>query len=176
MQDIPFTATEPYRFCPVDGTRLEDPNAEGGVRCPVCGRSWYRSSEPAVGCAIVRDGRALVTIRAREPERGKIDVPGGFLEAGEHPVDGVVREVREELGVEVSDVTGPVVMATHTYGPGGKYVLALGFVARLTESSGEPTPADDVAEARWVSAEEVEELDFAWEHDREIVRQALRKG
>jgi ADP-ribose pyrophosphatase YjhB (NUDIX family) len=124
----------------------------------------------------VRDGRALVTIRAREPERGKVDVPGGFLQAGEHPVDGVVREVREELGVEVSDVTGPEVMAAHTYGPGGKYVLALGFAARLMEGSGEPRPADDVAEAKWVSCEEVEALDFAWEHDRNLIRKALENG
>lgn len=174
-QDIPFSPSEPYRFCPVDGAELGKPNAEGGVPCPVCGRSWYRSSEPAVGCAIVRDGRALVTIRAREPEKGKVDVPGGFLDVGEHPVDGLVREVREELGVEVTDVAGPVVMATHTYGPDGKYVLALGFAARLAEGSSEPKPADDVAEARWVSAEELDALDFAWEHDREIARKALER-
>jgi len=56
-QKVPFSATEPYRFCPADGTRLEIPRHEGGgARCPLCGRSWYRSSAPAVGAAIVRDG------------------------------------------------------------------------------------------------------------------------
>jgi ADP-ribose pyrophosphatase YjhB (NUDIX family) len=119
----------------------------------------------------VRDGRTLVTIRAREPEKGRVDVPGGFLEVGEHPVDGLVREVREELGMEVEVLGNPLLLATHTYGADGGYVLAIGFKARIL--SGEPQPSDDVAQIRWVSAEEVDSLDFAWEHDREFVRAAL---
>ena len=173
MEEIRFTATDPYRFCPADGSALEEPAHEGGgARCPRCGRSWYRGSSPAVGCAIVRDGRVLVTVRAREPEEGRMDLPGGFLEVGEHPVDGLRRELREELGVEVDHISGPTVLATHTYGADGEFVLALGFTARL--ASGEPHPADDVADARWVTAGELDELDFAWEHDREIARSALR--
>ena len=170
-RNVPFTGTEPYRFCPADGTALEDPKPSGGARCPLCGRSWYRTSAPAVGAAIVRDGRALVTVRAREPEKGRVDVPGGFLKVGEHPVDGLVREVREELGVEIEVVEGPVLLAPHTYGPDGAYVLAIGFRTRIV--SGEPDPTDDVAEIRWISAEEIDDTDFAWEHDRGFVRSAL---
>ena len=173
-QKVPFTPTEPYKFCPADGTRLEDPRPSGGVTCPLCGRSWYRNSAPSVGAAIVEDGRALVTVRAREPEKGRLDVPGGFLEVGEHPVDGLVREAREELGVEIEVAGNPVLLATHTYGANGGYVLAIGFRARIT--GGEISPTDDVAEVRWVSAEELDSLDFAWEHDREMVRAALEEG
>jgi ADP-ribose pyrophosphatase YjhB (NUDIX family) len=139
----------------------------------MCGRSWYRSSAPAVGAAIVRDGRALVTIRAREPEKGRLDLPGGFLEVGEHPVDGLVREAREELGVEIEVFEKPILIATHTYGADGAYVLAIGYRARIV--SGEVHPTDDVAEVRWISAEELDSLDFAWEHDREMVRAALEE-
>jgi hypothetical protein len=38
---------------------------------------------------------------------------------------------------------------------------------------GEPSPADDVAGIRWVSAEDIDGIDFAWEHDRNLVRAAL---
>jgi len=82
------------------------------VTCPECGRSWYRNSAPAVGVAIVRDGKALVTVRALEPEKGKVDVPGGFVEVGEHPVRGLEREVREELGVEVEVEENPGLMGS----------------------------------------------------------------
>jgi ADP-ribose pyrophosphatase YjhB (NUDIX family) len=122
----------------------------------------------------VRNGKALVTVRAIEPEKGRVDVPGGFLEVGEHPVEGLEREVREELGVEVAVEENPVLLATHTYGPGGPWVLAMGFMVRIV--AGEPQPADDVAEIRWVSAAEVDGLDFAWEHDRNFVRAALENG
>ena len=170
-KDVPFSPTEPFRFCPADGTRLGEPRPSGGVTCPLCGRSWYRNPTPAVGAAIVEGDRALVTVRAREPHRGKVDVPGGFLEVGEHPVEGLVREAREELGVDLDVDPMPVLLAPHTYGPEGNWVLAIGFRARIV--GGTPKPADDVAEIRWIGAEDVDGVDFAWEHDRGFVRAAL---
>ncbi len=170
-QNVPFSPTEPFRFCPADGNRLEGPRPSGGVTCPLCGRSWYRNPAPAVGAAIVSGDRALVTVRAREPHRGKVDVPGGFLKVGEHPVEGLVREAREELGVDLDVDPMPVLLAPHTYGPEGNWVLAIGFRAHI--ASGEPHPADDVADIRWIGAEEIDGVDFAWEHDRGFVRAAL---
>jgi ADP-ribose pyrophosphatase YjhB (NUDIX family) len=166
-----FTAETPFRFCPADGTKLGEPRPSGGATCPLCGRSWYRNPAPAVGAAIVRDGKALVTVRARDPYRGKIDVPGGFLELGEHPVDGLKREVMEELGVEANVLWPPVMFAPHRYGDDGVHALAIGFRVEIT--SGEPSPTDDVADILWVSAEEIDPLDFAWEHDRKFIRDAL---
>lgn len=173
-QKVPFSADEPYRFCPADGARLQVPTHEGGgAQCPCCGRSWYRNPAPAVGAAIVRDGRALVAVRAHDPEKGRLDLPGGFLEVGEHPADALVREVREELGVTIEVDSGPLLLATFIYGTGGEHGLAIGFEACIVE--GEPRPADDVAEVRWISAAELDDLDFAWEHDRELVRMVLTK-
>jgi ADP-ribose pyrophosphatase YjhB (NUDIX family) len=53
----------------------------------------------------MRDGRLLLLRRANEPWFGRWDIPGGFCEAGEHPIDTAVREAREESGLAV-DVTG----------------------------------------------------------------------
>ncbi|MFP5351305.1 MAG: NUDIX hydrolase [Actinomycetota bacterium] len=148
---------------------------ETGKKCPSCGRTWYRNSAPTAGCVIVRDGKALVTQRGVEPEKGRFDIPGGFLAAGEEPISGLKRELREELGVEVdASVEDCLSMVPHPYGPEGDYVLALGFVARLV--SGEPRAADDVADFLWVDEDELEALDFAWPHDRELVRKALRRA
>ena len=120
---------------------------------------------------IVRNGRALVTERGVDPHKGRYDIPGGFLMAGETPHDGLRRELREELG-DVEVEIGPLMhMVPHTYGDEGDYVLALGFLAKLTR--GEPEPADDVASIRWVTPEEIDEIEFAWDHDRELVRKAL---
>jgi 8-oxo-dGTP diphosphatase len=116
----------------------------------------------------------LVTVRGIEPEKGRMDLPGGFVEVGEHPRDALAREAREELGVEVEVEESPMLLAVHTYGAGGEYVLAIGYRVRIV--SGEPSPADDVAEIRWVPKGEVETLDFAWEHDRKIARLALEEG
>lgn len=171
-EQVSFSPTDPFRFCPADGTGLSEPRPSGGVTCPLCGRSWYRNPAPAVGAVILEGNKALVTVRAREPEKGRLDLPGGFLEPGDHPADGLVREAQEELGVELEVDGTPVLLAPHTYGPEGVWVLAIGFRARI--ANGEPTPTDDVAGIRWLSAPDLDDADFAWEHDRRMVRTALQ--
>ena len=121
----------------------------------------------------MQNGKAHVTIRAWQREKRRVVLAGGFLEVGEHPADGYVREIKEELWVEAQVVGDSVLQATHTYGEGGDWVLAIGFRVRIT--GGEIRPADDVADVRWVSLGEIDDLDFAWAHDRELVRAALRK-
>jgi mutator protein MutT len=54
-----------------------------------------------VGAVIVDQGRVLLVRRSNEPLKGHWTLPGGLLELGETIVKGVVREVREETGLEV---------------------------------------------------------------------------
>lgn len=167
---------KPFEFCPSCATRLEwGDDAGRGGRCPACRRAWYRNAAPTAGAAIVKDGKALITQRGIEPAKGKWDVPGGFLAPDEDPVAGLRRELREELGIEVDvSVADCVSMVPHPYGSEGDLVLALGFVARL--AGGQPRAADDVEDFRWVDAAELEAVDFAWEHDRDLVRKALARA
>ena len=166
---------KPFVFCPSCATRLQERDAEGGAKCPNCGRVWYRNSAPTAGAAIVKGDKALVTVRARDPEKGRVDVPGGFLQEGEDPIEGLKREIKEELGVEIdAGVEDCVSMMPHRYGEEGGFVLALGF--RATLLSGEPRAEDDVADIKWVTSDELDDIDFAWPHDRELIRKALEKG
>lgn len=163
-----------FEFCPADGTKLSDPENDSGARCPKCGRVWYHNAAPTAGCVIVRDGKALVTKRARAPEEGRYDIPGGFLEPDEDPVTGVRREVKEELSMDIDVGMKDLVQAVpHRYGEDGAWVLALGFIARDTK--GDPEAADDVAEVRWVTSDEIDDVDFAWDHDKALVRKALQQ-
>jgi ADP-ribose pyrophosphatase YjhB (NUDIX family) len=165
---------KPFEYCPACATKLNDAGEDEERECPSCGRTWYVNSAPTAGAVITNDGRALITERGSEPHKGKFDVPGGFLEPGEHPIDGLKRELREELQVEVDVNEDDLVqMHPHEYGEEGEWVLALGFVARLV--SGEPTPGSDVHSAEWVSLGELESVEFAWEHDRELVRKVLER-
>lgn len=163
---------KPFSFCPSCGRRLEPAEEPYAAYCPADDRTWYRNPAPTVGAAIVRDGRCLVTIRGSEPEKGRVDVPGGFVEPGEGAVEALKREVREELGVKIDVSDESYVQAvSHRYGD-DLMTLAIGFLARLV--SGEPSAASDVAACKWVTEEDLGELDFAWEHDRDLVRKALR--
>ena len=107
-------------------------------------------------------GRILLARRIPEPDAGKWDLPGGFLEEGEHPLDGLVRELREETSLEIEPLDLLAIeMDVYGAGPDAAATLNLYWEARLL--SGDPRPADDVGELRWFAPEELpgdEELAF----------------
>ena len=75
------------------------------MRCQACAFVAWGNSVPAVLALVERDGRLLLARRALEPGRGLWDIPGGFLEEGEHPIDGLRRELHEETGLELESAS-----------------------------------------------------------------------
>jgi 8-oxo-dGTP diphosphatase len=135
---------------------------KGAAVCPSCGFTAYAQSAPAVAAFVVEDGRTLLGLRAHEPDAGRWDLLGGFLDEGEDPLDGLRRELLEETGLEIEpgDYLGAYV---DSYGESGTAVLNLVFEASVL--AGEMAPADDVAELRWFDLESLpptDELAFSW--------------
>jgi ADP-ribose pyrophosphatase YjhB (NUDIX family) len=97
-------------------------------------------------------GRVLLARRGIEPFLGFWDTPGGFVELHESLEQCVQRELREEAGVEIA-VGRLILSAPDTYGPAGDPTINAFFECRLL--SGDPQPADDVAELRWFARDEL---------------------
>lgn len=119
----------------------------------------YASSQPTA-CAIVvdTDGRVLLARRANEPFAGFWDLPGGFLEEGEHPLDALVRELREETGLEAEPLEFlGIWMDRYDSGEDAPSTLNLYWTARPV--GGEPAPADDAAELGWFAVDELPPAD-----------------
>lgn len=125
-----------------------------------------------VGAIIIQDHRALVVRRANEPLKGQWSIPGGMLELGEKLREGVLREVREETGldVEVGDVLDvfdsifPDADGSFEY----HYVL-IDFLCKPV--GGALLPQTDVDDARWVTSEELDQL-----HMKPVTMEVIRKG
>lgn len=96
----------------------------------------------------------LLARRAVEPYKGMWDVPGGFLEEGEHPVDGLRRELREETGLEIEPGEFFGVWMDR-YGGDSTALATLNLVWTARVLGGEPVPADDVSELRWFAVDEL---------------------
>lgn len=137
-----------WRFCPRCATPLQVGAAH--VDCPACGFAHWANSVPGAQ-AVIEDGDSvLLGRRAHEPSRGLWDLPGGFLEEGEHPLDGLHREVREETGCEIT----PTRFLGFWLEPyDGRHVLCITWLATITR--GTPRGADDLAELRWFPRSEL---------------------
>lgn len=128
--------------------------------CAACGFEEWGNAAPAVEALVVRDGCVLLCRRGIEPHLGKWDLPGGFLEESEPPLDGLRRELREETGLEVEpgDFVGTAIERYERYS-----VLILSWLAEAPR--GEPRAADDVAELAWFAPGELPpagEFAFGW--------------
>jgi ADP-ribose pyrophosphatase YjhB (NUDIX family) len=141
-----------WRHCPRCGADLE--LADGKAECRNDHR-FYATPQPTA-CALCVDGegRLLLARRAGPPFEGAWDLPGGFVEEGEHPLDAIRRELREETGlsVEPQDFVG-VWMDTYGDEAGAASTLNMYWTARVT--GGEPEAADDVSELRWFPPDEL---------------------
>lgn len=93
-----------HQFCGRCGTETEEAPGERARVCPSCGLLAYPRLAPAVIMLVERDdGRALLARNAMFPP-GIFSCLSGFVEPGETLEHAVVREVREEVGLEVGDV------------------------------------------------------------------------
>jgi 8-oxo-dGTP diphosphatase len=110
--------------------------------------------ELCVGAIAVSDDHILLIRRGRSPGKGLWSVPGGRVESGEAMAEAVVRELREETGIETvcEDLVGWVERMGHGY----HFVI---FDFRVTILGDvEPRAGDDAAEAAWVPLYDVAEL------------------
>lgn len=150
------------RFCSACGGVLEEAQVEGWDRliCKNCGRITYSNPIPSVAAIIEQDGAVLLVQRAVEPGKGRWCLPGGFIEIGESVEDAVVREVKEETGLDCQ----PLEIFDACSDVGGFYgdILIVCYRARVL--GGEPMAGDDAMGLGFFQQSDVPMLAFRSHH------------
>ncbi len=97
---------EPFKFCPRCGAALVEKVQGGKPRptCPADGFVHWGNPTPVVGAIVEHRGQVLLARGRGWPEK-MFGIITGFLEAGESPQAGVLREVREELSLDAEIVS-----------------------------------------------------------------------
>lgn len=137
-----------YSFCPKCGGRLVLLTIEGHERlvCAACGFIFYQNSKPCASVLAVKDGQVLLVRRLVEPFKDWWDLPGGFLEPGEHPEAGARREFREETGLE-AELVSLLGIWMDVYGIDRESTLNLCYYCRIT--GGQERAGTDAGELGW---------------------------
>jgi len=114
-----------------------------------------------VGAVIVHEGKILLEKRKSAPGKGKWSVPGGLVELGESIEQAVIREVKEETGLEVEeprliDVVDDV--SLDEKGAVKYHFVIVDYVINVMR--GVPKAASDAEDLKWVPFSKVEEYDL----------------
>ena len=147
------------RHCLRCGAALIRRERLGRVRpvCPDCDWIFFPDPKVAVAVMVVQGGRVLLIQRVNEPFRGDWSLPGGFMDAGENPVQAALRECLEETGlvVQVREVLDVIGGAEHSRGAD----VLIVYTAEV--SGGELRAGDDADQAAFFAPDELPALAFS---------------
>jgi mutator protein MutT len=165
---------EHFKFCP----RCGQPNVENAVHslhCPACGFVYYFN--PAIAAAaFIRNpsGHILLIRRAKAPAKGKLALPGGFIDIGETAETAVQREIREEVSIEITNLRYLCSQLNDYHYKDVTYpVLDLFFVANA-RAHATPSALDGVESYLWAEASKVNPEEIAFPSIRAALADYLR--
>jgi ADP-ribose pyrophosphatase YjhB (NUDIX family) len=113
----------------------------------------------SVGAVVIEDGRVLLVRRGNEPLKGEWSLPGGAVELGETLEGALIREIREETGLDID--VGPVVEVLDRIrqDPDGRiayHYVIVDYACRVRR--GQLAAGSDAADARWTELPGLERL------------------
>lgn len=146
-------------YCWECGGKAESVFADGRVRkvCTECKTILYENPFPTTAALVVNSNDELLLVkRSVRPAKGHWCLPGGFLELGESPEQGVLRELKEETNLE-GQVQSLIGIQPSLHGFWGD-VVVIGFA--VSTNGGMAAPGDDAAEVRYFSLSALPSIAF----------------
>lgn len=143
------------RYCQRCGSEVRFSGIHARLRpvCPRCGFIYFYDPKVTVAVIIEIDGKVVMQQRASDPGKGKWTFPSGFVDRGEVVIDAAIREVLEEVGLNVSSLT-----LLDVYSESGETVVLIVYYTRI--SSQQPSIGDETTDVRLFTADRLPDLAF----------------
>ena len=162
------------KFCPECGSPHFEVNNEKSKKCTDCGFVYYFNPSAATVALILNEkNELLVCRRAKEPAKGTLDLPGGFIDMNETGEEGVSREVLEETELKVDKAVYQFSLPNiYIYSGFPVHTLDMFFLCTVKDMS-HFSAMDDVANAFFLPLSEIRPEDFGLDSIRRGVVQFL---
>lgn len=166
---------ELFKYCPKCGSSHFVINNEKSKRCENCGFVYYFNPSAATVAIILNEkNELLVCRRAKNPAKGKLDLPGGFIDMYETGEEGVKREVTEETGLRVDRTEYMFSLPnTYLYSEFLVHTLDIFYLCKVNDTHS-INAMDDVADTFWMSLDEINPEDFGLDSIREGVKRFIK--
>jgi ADP-ribose pyrophosphatase YjhB (NUDIX family) len=149
--------SEVFKFCPKCGHKGFLFDGVKAFNCELCQFKYYINASGAVAAVLVLpDKKIILTRRKFEPRKGYLDLPGGFIDINESAEKAIIRELKEELGLEIKTMEYLVSFPNQYLYKGITYfTIDMAYICPIDNFS-ELKPADDVSEAICVLPSEID--------------------
>lgn len=157
-----------YRYCPRCSAELVEKKIDHRKRkvCPVCRFVLYKNPAPASGAIIVENRKILLVKRRYNPFKGDWSLPAGFIEYDESPENCVIREIKEEVNLDIR-IKELFNVYSGSDDPRTRAILVVYLVEVV---GGQLKPGDDATEAQFFGKEEIPP-NVAFQAHRQVIRE-----
>ena len=166
-----------FHYCPRCGSEMFRLYDEKSNRCEQCGFHLYHNASASVAAIIVNEqGELLLCKRAKEPQKGLLDLPGGFVDMNESAEAALKREIKEELGVEIigSDYYCSL-PNRYLFSDFVIHTLDLFYIVRI-DTTCKISCADDVADYGYYALNAINVEDIGLESIRKVVQLYIQQN
>jgi len=168
-----------FHHCPRCGAPYQHRAREPVLRCAHCAFTYYFNPAVAVAAFLeAPEGRWLFVRRAKEPARGKLALPGGFVDYDETAERALHREIREEVGLTVGALHFLCSQTNHYDYRDVSYPVVDLFFTASTDPRQQAEALDGVAAIHWLTLSEIVDDELAFPSIRRAVGllRQLRRG
>ncbi len=148
-----------FKFCPsCASTHFTFPDNRR-FYCEDCGFTYYHNIAAAVAIVFTFEDKVLFTVRNVDPDKGKWDLPGGFIDPNETAEEAACREIREELGLNLqpSDLKYVTTSPNNYLYKNVPYgTMDIFYECELTSDIIKVEAEDEIQELIWVKRSEID--------------------
>ncbi|UOX32908.1 NUDIX domain-containing protein [Flavobacterium sediminilitoris] len=163
-----------FKFCPnCQSTHF---TFENNIRfhCSTCDFTYYHNIAAAVAIVFTFEDKILFTVRNVDPDKGKLDLPGGFVDPNENAEEAACREINEELGLEIFPnnlryiTTSP---NNYLYKNIPYKTMDIFYECSLSSDIISITAKDEIQELIWVNRSEIDLDSIGFVSIRKIIKE-----
>ena len=165
-----------FKYCPQCGREQLIVSSEKSFACKTCHFKFYLNTA-AAGIALIFDNKKLiVTKRKHDPEKGMLDLPGGFADPGESIEGCLIREIKEELNLDIIELNYFCsVPNTYIYNEVTYTITDFAFICKV-KSFESIIACDDISDFYFFHLSDIDRKSFGLDSPKIVIDKLLKKN
>ncbi len=167
-----------FKYCPKCQSSDIEIVEDRKLSCHHCGLVYYQNVATATAVILRKKDEILFTIRNRDPKKGMLDLPGGFVDPDETAEQGAQRELKEELNLEI-----PIENFSYFQSRFNHYeykdilykTCDLIFIAEFPSDTELTLEFDEIQDVKWIKLDEIKLEEIGFDSLRKAVEDYINK-